>query len=386
MIPALLQFVGLVLATCVVFFTVPRRFRPHVLAAAGVLFYVLYSAGTLWVVAAVILGTYLWAGTAATGLVVAGLALLLVFFKLPGGMAGALPMLSAAGSGDARMPLGFSFLVFELIHYAVERRRGRLAGGSFVDLAAFSFFFPCRVAGPIKRYPDFTAAVAAAELSPENVNRGCLRIAGGLIKKVLLADGLQRWSGGLAAATTPAGAWTAAVAYSFQLYFDFSAYSDIAIGTSQLMGIRVPENFDWPYLSANIQDFWNRWHMSLSSWVRDYIFLTLGRRLFKTSLRRSPRIISTLSYLVTFFTVGAWHGLSSNFLLWGVYHGVLLSGFQIVKTTIPLGVAMSPVYRSRAATWAATALTFLLVTVGWVIFQLAPTQAWHTIRLMTTGR
>ena len=99
-------------------------------------------------------------------------------------------------------------------------------------------------------------------------------------------------------------------AYSLALYMDFSAYSDFAIGVSRVMGIRVPENFNWPYLSTNIQDFWNRWHMSLSSWVRDYVFSTVGRQLFKTRLRHRPGVIATASYFATFLVVGAWHGLA----------------------------------------------------------------------------
>ncbi len=279
---AALQFVVLTVLCWIAFFALPRTFRPHVLTVSGIAFYVAFAAGALWLVAVVVVMTYLSSGRHTRWVAVAVLALLLAFVKLPG----------------AVVPLGFSFLAFELIHYAVDRGRGKIQGGSFIGLAAFALFFPCRVAGPIKRHRDFNEAIASAQLSPENVTRGCIRIASGLIKKIALADPLQPVAAGLIVATTALGAWTSTLAYSLQLYLDFSAYSDIAIGVSLLMSIRVPENFNWPYLSPNIQEFWNRWHMSLSSWVREYVFLSVGRELFKTGLRARPGAIATTSRLL----------------------------------------------------------------------------------------
>jgi alginate O-acetyltransferase complex protein AlgI len=307
---------------------------------------------------------------------------LLAWFKVSG------DWLTVAGSGGvtaltggALIPLGFSFLSLELVHYSVERSRGKIRDASLIDLAAFALFFPCRIAGPIKRYADFTASVASAELLPENVYRGCLRILSGLVKKVA-ADYLGRAAVSPVAATRPLDAWETMLAYALQLFLDFSAYSDIAIGISRLMGITVPENFRSPYLSANIQEFWTRWHMSLSSWVREYIFLTFGRVLFKTWLKRYSAVIAALSYLAAFLFVGAWHGLTPNYVAWGAYHGVLLAAYHLYKTSIPLSLATSPMYQSTLVSWGGTALTFLAVLIGWVFFRMELGESARILRLM----
>jgi alginate O-acetyltransferase complex protein AlgI len=382
---AALQFVVLVAVCSISFFLVPRTLRPHVLTVGGITFYLLYAAGALWLVGSAVVMTYLLSERRTYWLAVVVLALLLAVFKLPGGSVMGASLLGPRGFGDAAVPLGFSFLAFELIHYAVDRGRGRIPARSFIGLAAFAFFFPCRVAGPIKRYPDFSEEVASAHLLPENVSRGCIRIAAGLIKKIALADPLGSVAAGLAEATTALDAWTSALSYSFQLYLDFSAYSDIAVGISLLMGIRVPENFNWPYLSENIQEFWRRWHMSLSSWAQDYVFANVGRALFKTRLRARPGAIATISYVMAFLTIGAWHGLTPNFLAWGAYHGTLMVTFHFYKGLVPVSVATSALYRSSVGRWSAIGVTFFLVTIGWVFFRLDPSEAVRTLRLMLMG-
>jgi len=148
------------------------------------------------------------------------------------------------------------------------------------------------------------------------------------------------------------------------------------------MGIRIPENFRAPYLSSNIQEFWNRWHISLSSWVRDYVFMEVGQPLFKTRLKSRPRVIAAACYMTTFIVVGAWHGLTPNFLLWGLYHGLLLTAYHLYKVWIPIAVARSPLYSSRGATWAGMGLTFFLVTVGWVLFMVDLPSGFGLLRLM----
>lgn len=363
-------------------FAVPRPLRSHTLAFWGAVFYLYYAPSVLWLVAALVLVTFFTAGPRAKWIAIGLVMGLLAYFKVSGdwlavGGEGGVTALT----GGALIPLGFSFLSLELVHYSMERGRGRIRDASLADLAAFALFFPCRVAGPIKRYADFTASVAKAELLPQNLTQGCLRILAGLVKKVA-ADFLGRAAVNPGAASRQLDAWESMLAYSLQLFLDFSAYSDIAIGISRLMGITVPENFRSPYLSANIQEFWTRWHMSLSAWVREYIFLSFGRVLFKTWLKRYSAVIAAISYLAAFLFVGAWHGLTPNYMVWGAYHGVLLAAYHLYKTSIPLSLATSPVYQSKLVSWSGTALTFLAVLIGWVFFRMELGEAARMLRLM----
>lgn len=343
----------------------------------------MYAQEYLALVAGLVIVTYFLSGPMGTwgaaGLILA----LLAYFKLHGetvSLAGV--ALTQASATTALLPLGFSFLAFELLHFAVERHRGTVSSASLIDLAAFAFFFPCRVAGPIKRYPEFVAAVSRAEPSIENLYQGGLRILVGLFKKVALADLLGLTAAEIGYVSTPFHAWKVVLAYSLQIYLDFSAYSDIAIGLSRLMGIRVSENFQTPYLAQSIQEFWSRWHISLSSWVRDYVFMGLGRRLFRTPLKSQPRAVATICYLTTFVVLGAWHGLTPGFLAWGAYHGLLLTAYHLYRTWMPVGIATSRLYRSGLTAWVGTALTFFFVTIGWVFFMVDLTKGFNLLRLM----
>lgn len=376
-----IRFVVLVAVCWATFFAVPAALRAHTLAFWGIIFYAMYAGEFLLLVGGLVVLTYLFSSRHRVWVPVALLVACLGYFKLRAGAPGlvgiiALPQISLV------LPLGLSFLTFELIHFALERRRGKITDASLVDLAAFAFFFPCRVAGPIKRYPEFAAGLAKAEISIENVYYGTLRIMVGLFKKFALADLFALSAARASLVPAPLHAWKLVLAYSLQIYLDFSAYSDIAIGLSRLMGIRIPENFRAPYLSSNIQEFWNRWHISLSSWVRDYVFMEVGQPLFKTWLKSRPRVIAAACYMTTFIVVGAWHGLTPNFLLWGLYHGLLLTGYHLYKVWIPIAVARSPLYSSRVVTWAGMGLTFFLVTVGWTLFMVDLPSGFGLLRLM----
>jgi alginate O-acetyltransferase complex protein AlgI len=266
------------------------------------------------------------------------------------------------------VPIGFSYLSFELLHVVIDRRRGRIPDLALPDLLAFVFFAPARIAGPIKRYQDFMAAVRGAETTAANVYDGALRVLLGLAKKLCVADVLALFVAERPDVRSAAHAWLVLLSFTFQIYFDFSAYTDVAVGFSRMLGISLPENFNRPYLAPNIREFWNRWHITLSTWVRDYVFLPAGRGLFRTRLRSAPVAIAAISYLVTFLVVGAWHGVTAAFLLWGLYHGALLAAYHAIRAGTPVTVAAHPLYRSRAATLLGTMLTFLLVTIGWVPF------------------
>lgn len=375
-----------ILAGCwLTFHAVPARWRTTALAGWGVVFYAIYAWQALPLVLLLAGAALVAGGGPGTWALVGAIALVLGAFKADAGLARWL-VLDAPPRGSALvLPLGLSFLAFELIHFVIERRRGRIGSVSLAELAAFAFFFPCRVAGPIRRYPAFAAAVAEARASADHVCAGLVRILVGFLKKFLVADVLALVMTETHYAATRWQAWKIVLAFGLQLYVDFSALSDIAIGASRVLGIKVPENFRSPYLSSSIREFWTRWHITLSEWVRDYAFTPVGRWLFHTPLRAWPALIATLSYLAAFLLVGAWHGLAANFLVWGLYHGLLLSGHHLYTTRLPVAVARSRFYRSRLASALATVVTFLLVSIGWVPFMLDLPRASEFLRLMLLG-
>src|SRR5215471_20415033 len=185
------------------------------------------------------------------------------------------------------------------------------------------------VAGPIKRYQQFLPKLRAEPAGwPQDWHRGITRILCGLAKKFAIADLLTAYTNHLNAADIAAAnrailpLWL--LAYGMKIYADFSAYSDIAIGSARLFGIKVPENFDWPYLRTNISEFWRHWHMSLYQWLVDYVFVPLGG-----SRTAAPRVY--LNVLITMFISGLWHGAGLNFVVWGLWHGLLLAGYRFWK-------------------------------------------------------
>lgn len=360
-----LRFVALFLGCWITFFVVPRNWRAAALTLWGAAFYAIYAGWFFPVVVGLVILAFFsgWRVVAW----IAGLATvaLLVYYKT-----------------SLIVPLGFSYLAFELLHVVMERRRGRIQELSFVDLCAFIFFAPARIAGPIKRYPAFVAAMRDAEPTSANVYAGLLRILLGLTKKFFLADVLALTVAEQAYVSSAKHAWIIVFAFSLQIFFDFSAYSDIAIGLGRTLGIVLPENFRWPYFAKNIREFWDRWHITLSHWVRDYVFTPLGRTLFKTPLRRAPVVIAVISYLVTFAVVGAWHGLTPAFLLWGGYHGALLSLYHVVRMKTPARLADQPWYDGRVVRALSVAITFVCVTIGWVPFMLPLPKAEKMLALM----
>jgi alginate O-acetyltransferase complex protein AlgI len=256
------------------------------------------------------------------------------------------------------LPLGISFFTFEFIHFAADSYNGKIERSSISEYAAFILFFPSMVAGPIKRFQDFGPKLRAASFEPELVGRGITRILVGLAKKHALADSFSLWAHRLngpelyAAHWYQIGVWI--LAYGMQIYFDFSGYSDIAIGSGYLFGIVIPENFDWPYLSRNINEFWRRWHISLSSWIRDYIYIPLG------GSRRGERR-TNFNLIIAFAASGIWHGAAYNFVVWGLWHGFMLVVHRLWTERLPR-------LATRVPTFAAIAMTFLSVNLGWAFF------------------
>ena len=256
------------------------------------------------------------------------------------------------------LPLGISFFTFEFVHFAADSYRGKIERVPLVEYGAFILFFPTMVAGPIKRFQDFSPKLRGARFDPTLASQGITRILTGLAKKHLLADTFALWAGKL----NGPGLYTAhgyqiagwILAYGFQIYFDFSGYSDIAIGSGYLFGIVIPENFNWPYVSRNIVEFWRRWHISLSSWIRDYVYIPLG------GSRRSE-VRTSANLLIAFVVSGIWHGAAYNFAAWGLWHGLLLVGHRQWTRRAPRLAARLPAV-------AAIAITFVTVNLGWAFF------------------
>jgi alginate O-acetyltransferase complex protein AlgI len=267
-------------------------------------------------------------------------------------------------------PLGISFFVFEFVHYLYEVRvHQREPIRNPFKFAVFAIFFPCLAAGPIKRFPDFVPQLATLRSpAPAAVWPGVQRIIRGLFKKICIADLLVEYIvvfEKLPEFNAPI-VIALAILQGFRIYYDFSGYSDIAIGLAQLLNLRVPENFDRPYFSTSLQEFWRRWHMSLSSWIRDYIYIPLGGN-------RAHRVFNLLTAMVL---CGLWHGAAWNFALWGVYHGVGLAAEAGVRRLRPTLFDDGPV--QRGVGWL---ICYAYVTYGWLIFFYPIDRVWH----MTKG-
>ena len=255
------------------------------------------------------------------------------------------------------LPIGISFFTFHAISYVVDvYRQDALAQKSPVHAALYLLLFPQLIAGPIIRYRDIAGQLATRVVTLEDVAAGVQRFVIGLGKKVLVANTVAGPADQIF--TMPfnqlsaAHAWLGVACYTLQIYFDFSGYSDMAIGLGRIFGFRFPENFRWPYTADSVQDFWRRWHISLSSWFRDYVYVPLGGN------RLSPE--KTYRNLVlVFFLCGLWHGASWTFVLWGLYHGLFL-----VIERLGLAAAIRRL-------WAPLRHAYLLgvVMVGWVFFR-----------------
>jgi len=218
------------------------------------------------------------------------------------------------------LPIGISFFTFQAISYVVDVYRGEAAQKSLWDVMLYIAFFPQLIAGPIVRYSDFADQIHNRQESLQNWNRGGYRFAIGLGKKVILSNNLAYVAD---AAFSSVGnlsfsmAWIGAVGYSLQLYFDFSGYSDMAIGLGQMFGFHFLENFNYPFISRSITELWRRWHISLGSWFRDYVYIPLGGS--RCRLRRT-----CLNLLIVFALTGLWHGAAWQYVVFGLLHGIIL--------------------------------------------------------------
>lgn len=224
---------------------------------------------------------------------------------------------------DVVLPVGISFYTFQNMSYTIDVYRGELlARRSMLDYALFTTFFPQLLAGPIVRASEFFNQIdRPVELTAREINLSWVLIASGYVKKVVFADNLSLHVDEVFRAPELANAWFTLLsiyAFAFQIYFDFSGYTDIAIGLAMLLGVRFPKNFDYPYIAASFRDFWRRWHMTLSRWLRDYLYVSLGG-----NRRGATRTAANL--MTTMLLGGLWHGASWNFVIWGGLHGAMLA-------------------------------------------------------------
>jgi alginate O-acetyltransferase complex protein AlgI len=375
-----------------------RRFGPRPamlwLIAASLFFYAWWDWHYLWVPLASILANY------AVGLAVArarqrgadqvagfhtgiGIALNLVFlalfkygFFVVGNVNWALGV--ELGWWNIALPLGISFFTFQQIAYLVDVRRGLVESHGFVDYLLFVTFFPQLIAGPIVHHrdmmPQFTSG-QAGRADAAMLAMGVAIFVLGLAKKVLIADHVSLYVGPVfqaaeaGVAVTFLEAWGAALAYSFQIYFDFSAYSDMAVGIGLMFGVRLPINFASPYKSTSIIEFWRRWHITLSRFLRDYLYIPLGGG------RRGPRR-RYANLLIVMLLGGLWHGAGWTFVIWGGLHGLALALNHAWRTITGTKGAVS--WPARFAGLLIT-FTFTFVTVTWVLFRAGSLEGAQTM-------
>ena len=364
-------------------FAADRRLRLGLLIAASLVYYGYWDVRFVPLLVGLALANWAIARLFAAGLgrlwLTAGVALnlgVLGFFKyinfflanLFGALGFAAPQLAVI------LPLGISFFVFQKISYLLDLRRGEGRIYGLGEYCLFVFFFPQLIAGPIVRHNEIIPQFAQSPRRPEmweNLGRGGMLFVLGLMKKVAIADTLAPIANALFAKAAAGGAlnlaegWTAAVAFALQIYFDFSGYSDMAIGLALMFGFHLPVNFAAPYRASSIRDFWRRWHITLSRFLRDYLYIPLGGS-------RRGGVRQAVNVVLTMLLGGLWHGASWTFVAWGGLHGAALAlngAWARARWPMP-----------RPLGWAAT---MLFVLCGWVLFRAADfATAWHMLGAM----
>ena len=256
------------------------------------------------------------------------------------------------------LPIGISFYTFQIISYSIDLYRGNTdTQRSFVSFGAYVSLFPQLIAGPIVRYRDVDDQLISRTHTVDKFSAGVSRFTVGFAKKLLLGDSLAAlyaYFGTLyAVEPTAMTAWLMVLCYTLHIYFDFSGYSDMAIGLGRMLGFEFLENFHYPYLASSVTDFWRRWHISLSSWFREYVYIPLGGN-------RKGRARQFVNMAVVWFLTGFWHGSAWNFVLWGVFYFVILA---LEKTLLLKWFEKTPVTRGLGHIW-----TLLLVGIGWMLF------------------
>jgi alginate O-acetyltransferase complex protein AlgI len=255
------------------------------------------------------------------------------------------------------LPIGISFYTFQGISYTLDIYWGRIkANKNFINFGTYLAMFPHQIAGPVVRYADIEPELKNRRVSIQSFSTGSERFMIGLAKKILIANTFAKIADDVFSTSTvsvyPVVAWLGAISYMFQIYFDFSGYSDMAIGLGRMIGFDFKENFNYPYTARSIQDFWRRWHISLSGWFRDYVYIPLGGN-------RHSQLRTYSNLLLVFLITGLWHGASWNFIFWGLYHGLFLLieriGLNKILATLPRPLSLL--------------YTWIVVLIGWVFFR-----------------
>lgn len=372
---------------------IDHRFRNHLILVASLSFYWIGDHRGIWVLLAAIVGNYVvgymieshkdaGGNSGGTGRYIlwVGLAFnlgVLGYFKYIGfltwnidSISNALGHKSLVPIVAAALPLGISFFVFQGISYIVDVYRGTVsATRSLLVFATYKSSFPQLIAGPIVRYKDVAAELPGRTISSDMVFQGVHRFVIGFAKKVLLADVFAVPADAIfalpAAELNFGTAWLGALSYTLQIYFDFSAYSDMAIGIGLMMGFRFPENFNFPYVATSMRDFWRRWHMTLSFWFRDYLYIPLGGN-------RVGPIRTYVNLFAVFVLTGLWHGAAWTFVAWGLWHGA----FMVLERFFD--------FERRVAIMPLRWVYMLAVVVfGWVLFRAKSFgHAFHMAALM----
>lgn len=376
--------------TLLLYFIAPRHFKNHLLLAASLLFYAWGEPYAVFLMLLSIGGNYLLGRLISTGMkegrqplvrgVLASAVILniglLVLYKYSGFLVENLNLVLHTDLPIPHIPLpiGISFFTFQALSYVIDIYRGEgLVQKNVFSLALYISCFPQLIAGPIVRYRDMDEQIRHREVDYNQIRRGVGRFIVGLAKKVMIANvagevadqifnvSVSNW--------TPGMAWLAMASYSLQIYFDFSGYSDMAIGLGRMFGFEFLENFRYPYIAQSIREFWRRWHISLSTWFRDYVYIPLGGS-------RTGGIRLYLNQLIVFFLCGLWHGASWNFAVWGLWHGAFL-----VIERMGLGARLDRAWRPVRHIY-----TLLVVMVGWVFFRAETLgDAEHILRAMAGG-
>lgn len=272
------------------------------------------------------------------------------------------------------LPLGISFFTFHQMSLLWDVYRNKTTPAvKFADTALYITFFPQLVAGPIVRYKDIIGQIRDRQESLEFFNAGIQRFILGLFKKVIIANTCASIADSVMAeqlnSISSSAAWLGIVAYTLQIYFDFSGYSDMAIGLAKLFGFTIMENFNFPYISKSIKEFWRRWHISLSTWFRDYVYIPLGGN-------QKSQGRTYLNLILVFFLTGFWHGATWSFIVWGLFHGI----FLIIER---LGLEKLLMKIPQVVSWS---YTLLVVMIGWVFFRIEKLpDAWGYISKLFGG-
>ena len=254
------------------------------------------------------------------------------------------------------LPIGISFFTFQTMSYSIDVYKGNVkAEKNFLTFMTYVCMFPQLIAGPIVRYETVSSELHKRNITFNKICDGFARFLRGIFKKVLIANNVGYLF--TVISTTPINeisvftAWTAIFAFAFQVYFDFSGYSDMAIGMGKMLGFTYLENFNYPYISKSITDFWRRWHISLSSWFKDYVYIPLGGS-------RVSKLLNIRNIFIVWFLTGIWHGAAWNYILWGIYFGILLLLEKFILNK----------YIEKLPNFAKHIYTLFLVLIGWTIF------------------